>query len=90
MAATDSFSRFQVDGLDAPGINAVAVTPGTSDLAFVTRALYISVGGSVTVVMAGTAGGNGGTVSLGSVPVGTWLNIRVQRVTVASGAVAIW
>ena len=84
MAATDTFSRFQTR-LGAPGVNATAVTPGTVDLAYVTRALYISVGGSVQTIMQG-----GGTVNWGSVPAGTWLNIRVTRVTVASGAVAIW
>lgn len=85
MAAVDTFSRFQTR-LGAPGVNAATVTPGTVDLATVTRALYISVGGSVEVIMAGGTA----PISFGSVPTGTWLPIRVSRVTVASGAVAIW
>lgn len=84
MAATDTFDRFQVQ-LDDPGSNAVAVTPGTADLGFVTRGLYITEGGTVTTVMLG-----GGTVTWGSVPAGVILPIRVTRVTAAAGAVAIW
>lgn len=81
---TDNFARFQAQ-LGAPGINAVAVTPGTADLEFVTRAVYISVGGTVQTVMQG-----GGTVNWGSVPTGTWLNVRVTKILAAAGAVAIW
>lgn len=83
--AADTFSRFQAR-LDAPGTEAEAVTPGTAELAHVTRALYITTGGSVQVVMSG----NGGTVNFGSVPAGVWLPIRVTKVLAAAGAVAIW
>lgn len=80
----DTFDRFQVQ-LDDPCSNAAVVSPGTADLAFVTRGLYITAGGTVTTVMQG-----GGTVTWGSVPAGTWLPIRVTKVTVAAGAVAVW
>lgn len=84
MTAIDSFSRFQAR-FDAPGINAATVSPGTAELAYVTRALYITAGGTVQTVMLG-----GGTVNWGSVPAGTWLDIRVVKVLAAAGAVAIW
>lgn len=82
--AADTYSRFQAR-LDAPGTEAEVVTPGTAELAHVTRALYVSAGGTVQTVMLG-----GGTVLWGSVPAGTWLNIRVTKVLAAAGAVAIW
>lgn len=80
----DTFDRFQV-GLSDPCPNAAAVTPGTAELSNVTRGLYITTGGTVTTVMQG-----GGTVTWGSVPAGTWLPIRVTKVTAAAGAVAVW
>lgn len=84
MAAVDNYDRFQVQ-LDDPGSNAAVVTPGTADLGYVTRGLYITEAGTVTTVMQG-----GGTVTWGEVPAGVLLPIRVTKVTAAAGAVAIW
>lgn len=71
----DQHSGF-VEGLTSPADNATAVTPSDStDLAYVSRALYVGSGGNVVVTMAG-----GGDVTFVGVPTGGILPIRASRV----------
>ena len=77
-------------GLTAPAENAFAVTPNDgSDLAEVTRALYVGTGGNLAVVLAA-----GSDVTLLNVQSGTVLPIRCRRVkvtgTTASGLVGLF
>ena len=75
MPATDDFSRFQTSQL-SPATNAAAITTSdTVDLANVTRAIYVGVGGDVKVDMQ-----DSGTVTFVGVPTGTTLAIRATRV----------
>ena len=68
-------------GIDWPAIRAAAVTPSDStDLTFVTRALYVGGAGTVVVDMAET----GTTISFVGVPAGTFLPLRVKRVRATS------
>ncbi len=87
-AAVDSFSTFEVT-LESPFNSAATVTPSDStDLAYVTRGLFVGTGGAVAV----TVGGQ--NVTFGNVPSGTMLTIRASRVlstgTTASNIVAVW
>lgn len=87
MAAVDSFATNQ-PGLSSPLVNAVAVTPNDStDLDYVSRALYIGTAGALTVITSG-----GDTVAFGNVGVGL-LPLRVSRVkssgTTAANIVAL-
>jgi len=86
---TDTFA--QLPDLEyGPAADAVAVTPSDSvNLTVFGRALYVGVGGNITVVMlAGTV------VLFTAVPAGTVLPIRVRRVnatgTTATSIVSIW
>jgi hypothetical protein len=70
---------------------AAVITPANdTDLANVTRAVYVGTGGDLEVVMAG--GGN--TVVIPGVPSGALLPISVSRIraasTTAEGIVAFW
>jgi hypothetical protein len=74
---------------DSPYANAAAVVPSdTTDLTFVTRALYVGVTGDVTVNMPG-----GAAILFKAMPVGLY-NLRVSRVkatgTAATNIVALW
>lgn len=76
-------------GVDFPATSAVAVvTNDSTDLAKVSRALYVGSTGDVKVTMM-----NGQVVTFASVAVG-WMPIRVSRVwatgTAASSIVAVW
>ena len=89
MTAIDNFSRFQTTDI-SPITRAVAVTPSDStDLASVTRAIYVGNGGNVSVIMADSEA----AVLFANVPTGTTLPIRVSRIrstgTVATGIVAL-
>jgi hypothetical protein len=89
MPATDNFSRFQTTDI-SPLTKAVLVTPSDStDLAFVTRAIYVGEGGAVTVNMADS----GTAITFANVPTGTTLPIRVSRIratlTVATDIIAL-
>ena len=70
--------------LTSPPEHAVAITPADQDLAQVTRALYVGIGGDLAVRMQ-----DGGSVTLVGVPSGTLLPLRVSRVLPASTASAI-
>jgi len=77
-------------GLIGPCERAAAVTPNDgADVTFTTRALYVGVGGDVSVVTSG-----GDTVTLVGVPGGAVLPIRANRVratgTTATSIVALW
>lgn len=79
----------QGTGLTSPAVNAVAVTPNDStDLAQVSRALWVGTAGDLRVIMAG-----GQTVTFPDMAVG-WHPLRVSRVlstsTTASGIVSVW
>lgn len=89
MPARDEYFGVK-DDVTAPITAAVAVTPSdTTDLNYLTRAIYVGGGGDLTVVMA-----NGVTVTFSAVPAGTMLPIRVNRVrttgTSATLIVALW
>lgn len=79
------------DGLIAPARSAVAVTPSDdTDLAQMSRSLYVGTGGNVEVNMADT----GTAVVFVNVQDGTLLPIRVTRVldanTTASNIVSLY
>ena len=89
MPATDQ-QNGMIEGLTSPADNAVAVTPSDStDLTYISRALYVGTGGNIVVTMAG-----GGDVTFSNIPDGSILPIRVSRVkstsTTASGIVNIY
>lgn len=74
MPALDQAGEGQMDN---PYYSAEVVTPHDSnELAYVSRGLYVGVGGNISVQMAGT----GTAIVLKGVPTGTVLRIRVKRV----------
>ncbi|HYN45420.1 MAG TPA: hypothetical protein VES64_01880 [Allosphingosinicella sp.] len=86
---TDPFKTHS-RGLTSPPENAVVILPADqSELAVVTRALFVGEGGDVAVRMSG-----GGVVTLANVPAGTLLPIRVDRVyatgTTAGSILGLW
>lgn len=84
---TDAFAQ-HTRSLTSPPEHALAIAPADQDLAQVTRALYVGVGGDLAVRMQ-----DGGSVTLAAVPSGTLLPIRVSRVlpaSTASGIVGLW
>lgn len=89
MPATDQQGGMQ-EGMTSPADNAAAVTPSDStDLTYVSRALYVGTGGNIVVTMQG-----GGDVTFTNVQDGSILPIRVSRVkstsTTASNIVNIY
>jgi hypothetical protein len=83
----DTFAK-HTRSLTSPPEHAVAVTPADQDLAQVTRALYVGVGGDLAVRMQ-----DGGSATFVGVPSGTLLPLRVIRVLPAStagGIVGLW
>ena len=76
-------------GLEAPASLLFTVTPGTGDLLYRTRALYVGTGGTVVVVDP-----SGNQVSFTNVANGTTLPIRVDKVlsagTTASGILGLY
>jgi hypothetical protein len=77
-------------GLSSPAEHARALTPNDAiDLEAAPRALYVGEAGDLAARMLG-----GGTVTLGNVPAGALLPIRVTRVlatgTTAGRIVALW
>lgn len=87
MAAVDLANK--TNNVTAPAMNFAAVTPHAStELDFVTRALYIGGDGSVVAVNAA-----GVEVTFAAVPAGTILPIRTTRVddsSTATNIVAMW
>lgn len=90
MPATDQFSSTS-ETLTAPADNLAAVTPNDStDLAYVTRAVYVGGAGNMVV----TPAGGGSNVTLVGIPAGSILPIRVSRIlstsTTATSIVALY
>jgi hypothetical protein len=76
--------------LTSPPEDAVAILPSnTGELTHVTRAVYVGGAGNLAVLMCG-----GATVTLTSVPGGTFLPLRIRQVlsagTTATGIVGFW
>jgi len=87
-AAEDTFSGFR-SGLDSPGTVAFAVTPhDTNELSYVTRGIYVGVGGDIKLTTVG-----GSTVTFVDVQTGTILPIRAKviynSVTTADSLIGI-
>ena len=76
----DNFAAYQ-NSLDAPADGAFAITPGASDLAIFTRAIYIGGAGNVKLTTVG-----GTEVTFTAVPVGTILPVRAKKVSADSTA----
>jgi hypothetical protein len=75
----DNFENYN-GGLDSPALNAEAVTPSDSvSLTNDSRALYIGVGGDVSVLMSG-----GTSVTFVGLLAGSILPIRANRVNATS------
>lgn len=77
-------------GLSSPAIDGSMIVPSdATDLAHVTRALYVGSGGEIAAQLA-----SGSVVTLSAVPGGALLPLRVRRVmstgTSASGLVGLW
>lgn len=85
---TDVF-KTHARGLSSPAENAMAIVPADADLPTVPRALFVGQGGDLVVTMLG-----GETVTLGNVPAGAFLPIRVTRVratgTTAGRVLGFW
>jgi hypothetical protein len=74
--AQDTFANFQ-GGLQSPPSNSFVITPSdTTELPFVTRAVYVGATGDITLRLAGDAG----SVIFKAVPVGTMLPIRARQI----------
>lgn len=75
MSAVDEF-KTMAPGLTSPATDAFVITPADgSDLARVTRGLWVGGGGDVSVVTQG-----GTTVTLKGAPAGSLIPIRAVRV----------
>lgn len=77
-------------GLEAPGSYVTPVTPDdNTDLATVSRALYVGTGGNIALTLVG-----GSTATFTNVQDGAVLPLRVSRVlnagTSASDILALW
>lgn len=87
MAAIDTANKS--NNVIDPALNFAAVTPHAStELSYVSRALYVGTGGNVVAVNSA-----GAEVSFVGVPSGTILPIRTTRVddtSTASDIVALW
>ncbi len=77
MAAVDTYAAVSHNRpLDNSAIGAEVVTPhNTTTLTYVSRAIYVGVGGDITALML-----DGTTVLFAAVPQGTTLPIRCQRI----------
>jgi hypothetical protein len=69
-------ANFQ-SGLQSPPRNTFAITPSdTTELPFVTRAVYVGATGDITARLAGDTG----SVTLKAVPAGSTLPIRARQI----------
>lgn len=74
--ATDTFAGNKAHEEWSPAIHAFSITPNNNtDVAYLTRSIYVGVGGSIAVVMAG-----GEEVTFVGVQSGSVLPVRVSRV----------
>jgi hypothetical protein len=90
MPAPADVYGYMAAGLNGPAEFWAAVTPANgTDLSYLTRALWIGVGGNVAIT-----GKNGSSATFANVPSGTLLPVRAYRVlstgTTATNIVAIW
>ncbi len=69
------------EGLNAPRNNGFAITPGTTNFAAVTRAVYVGGAGDVVLTLADNT-----TLTFKAVPVGTLLPVRAIACATTSGA----
>jgi len=83
----DRFSK-QYPNIDSVAFDAFAVTPGTSDLAYTTRGVYIGGSGNLTVMMASYDSANT-IVAFNNVIAGSVLPIRVKKIYANSTAPSI-
>ena len=82
MVATDNF-LLNSKGLASPYTQAVAIVPhNTTELGYITRAIYVGVGGDIVLITA-----DDDTVTFTGVVTGTVLPIRV-KVVKATGTTA--
>lgn len=85
----DPFASHQ-KGLQAPADSCSAVTPANSDLANVTRALYVGGAGDLSLILANDSA----AVTFVGVPAGTVLPVRAKQVrstgTTATNIVALY
>jgi len=83
---TDRFANHTA-GFDAPASDAFVITPGSSPLPLVTRAIYVGTDGDIVVTMlAGTS------VTFAHVAAGSMLPLRASHVlsgTTASGLIGL-
>jgi hypothetical protein len=83
-------SNYPASSSSQPAGNALAVTPADSDMAVISRAIYVGVSGNLTVKMAGSEN----IVTFTAVPAGSLLPIRVTQVratdTTATNIVALY
>jgi hypothetical protein len=76
VSATDNFVNFQ-SGLQSPPRNTFVIVPSdTTELPFVTRAVYVGAAGDITLRLAGDTGSQ----SIKAVPVGAMLPLRVRQI----------
>lgn len=88
MGAIDLYPNTTTPGLDSTLAHLAVITPSDSaDVAYVTRAVYLNIGGDLKVT---TLGGETVTMPLGA----GWHPIRLTRIwatgTTATGIVAGW
>ncbi len=85
----EPISTFAETATDIPAAFALAITPADSDLAKVTRQIYVGGTGNLAVTMLG-----GGIVIFPTIPAGTILRIRASQIrstsTTATNIVAMW
>jgi hypothetical protein len=82
---TDKYYEYFEGPIEAPAFRAYAATPSEStDLPFVSRAIYVGTGGDLVVRMEGNDDDT--PVTFANVPDGVWLPIRVRRIRTASTA----
>jgi hypothetical protein len=72
----------QIPASEAPAAYAVAITPADTDLANITRSIYVGTAGSLVVIMCT----GGASVTFTNVPAGSVLPIMVKRITAATTA----
>lgn len=83
MPAQDEYLDRQGAGLMGSARRAFAITPGASKLTYVTRGIWVGVGGSITVRLLDD-GDTSTPVVIANIPDGTLLPIRASFVTAAT------
>ena len=81
---TDKFDKFYAT-LESVAFDAFTITPGTNDLAYITRGLYVGNTGNITCMMSSYNNANS-IVTFVNVAGGSILPIRVKKVYANSTA----